>query len=103
MRFMHDSENLYRCFSYVVENAHVANAQAVLGMRQTAQPFNTALAHLGWFLPQMALDGVSNEGSLVRLDTSQVLGRRGSQKDLVPHSGYMIARIVCLSNPRATG
>src|SRR6266851_3859740 len=62
--FLHDRQDLDRLFSHIVKHANVvACAKSILRMRQTAQPFDAALAHFGRLMPQMLFDGVTHRGA----------------------------------------
>src|SRR5438132_745161 len=89
----HDRQNLNRLFCHVVKHSDVVtDSKTVLRSREPSQTLDPALARLGWFMPQVLFDGIAHRGADIRRDINQVFDRFRSQKYIVSHSGYIVAR-----------
>ncbi len=86
--FRHDGQDLHDRFAHVVKYPDlITDAEAVLRVRDPAQPLDAAAAHLGRLVPQVQFEGVTDRGAGVRREAVQVLDRLRGQHDLVGHSG----------------
>jgi hypothetical protein len=98
--FRHDRQDLDRFLGHIVKHPNViADARAILRMQEPAQTLDAALAHFGWLMPQMLLNGITDRITDVGFEIIQVLDRFWGQHDLVSHSGHIVARFATLDKP----
>ena len=60
LRFLDYGQNLNGLPCHVVEDSDIFNSKSVLRLSHTPQPFDAALAYLGWLVAQVQFNGVSN-------------------------------------------
>src|SRR5262245_14798639 len=91
IRFLEDGKDFDRCFLDVIKHPYFINSQAILRSAYPPETLDPAFAQLGWFVSQVNFESVTN----LTPDTCFQLFVRscgiGSQDDLVPHSGYIMA------------
>src|SRR5437773_4561520 len=91
--FCDDREDLDSFVRDVIEHPHFPDPEAILRLAQAAQALDPALAHPGGRVPQVPFEGVPHFGPVVRRQSPEGRSRRRGQDDLIPHSGYNIARL----------
>jgi len=93
-----DGEDFNGFVRNVIEHSHLSNPEAILGLAQTPQTFDPALAHPGRFVAQVPFEGIPYFHPTIRRERPEGASRLRRQDDLIPHPGYNIARISCESN-----
>src|ERR1700694_731632 len=90
--FRDDREDFDSFARDVIEHPHLPNPESILRLAQAPQTFDPALASPGGLVPQVPFEGVSHFGPAVGRQGPVGPSRLGRQDDLIPHSGYNIAR-----------
>jgi hypothetical protein len=96
--FRDDSEDLDLRFCNVIKHPDVAHSEAVLGLAQTPESFDAALADLCWVVREVQFEGLLDSGANRHRQVLQRGHCLRSQNDLKSQSGQIIARIVGCGN-----
>lgn len=90
--FRDDGEDLDLRFCNVIKHPDVAHSEPVLGLAQTPESLESALADFGRFVREMQFEGRPDAGANRHREVLQRGRCLRSQNDLESHSGQIIAR-----------
>ena len=101
--FRDDSEDLDLRFCNVIKHPDVAHSEAVLGLAQTPESLDAALADLRWCVREVQFEGLLDSGANRHRQVLQRGHGLRSQNDLKSQSGQIIARIAGCGNESWSG
>jgi hypothetical protein len=84
-RLEEHSEDLDLACDDIIEHPDLPYAEPKLGLGQSLEPLDAALAHLRGLMPQVDFQGVPHTGPDVGVQTPEVLDGVGKKDDLIAH------------------